>query len=121
MGSNPQIIDSDGDGTPDGREDADGDQQDNLTELLLTRTNPLDPGSRFKITITSGSETSDEALLSFPTLQGRVYTVFCSDDLRNWAPLFSLPGSGQRETLAVTGSPSKEASFFRVEVRFKER
>ena len=121
MGSNPQIIDSDGDGIPDGREDADGDQQDNLAELLLTQTNPLDPGSRFKITITSGSETSDEALLSFPTLQGRVYTVFRSDDLRNWAPLFSLPGSGQRETLAVTGSPSKEASFFRVEVRFKER
>ena len=118
MGSNPQMMDSDGDGTPDGREDADGDKQDNLTELLLTQTNPLDPGSRFQLVIAPGLETSDEALLSFPTLPGRVYTVFRSNDLRNWTPLFSLPGSGQRETLTVTGNPVTEASFFRVEVRF---
>ena len=121
MGSNPQMSDSDGDGTPDGREDADGDNQDNLTELLLTQTNPLDHNSRFQITITPAFENSDEPLLSFPTLQGRVYTVFQSNDLRNWTPLFSLPGSGQRETLTVTGNPPTETTFFRVEISFDRR
>ena len=121
MGSNPQMSDSDGDGTPDGREDADGDNQDNLTELLLTQTNPLDHNSRFQITITPAFENSDEPLLSFPTLQGRVYTVFHSKDLRNWTPLLSLPGSGQRETLTVTGNPPTETTFFRVEISFDRR
>ncbi len=116
LGTNPKLVDSDGNGVPDGEEDADGDRQSNLAELNLTQTDPLDPNSRFQITITSDPGVMHGALLSFATLPGRSYTIFHSNDLVTWAPLFSLPGSGRSETRAVTGTPLTPSNFFRVEV-----
>ena len=116
LGTNPQLVDSDGNGTPDGEEDADGDRQGNLAEFHLTQTDPLDPNSRFQITINSDPDVAHGALLSFATLPGRSYTISRSNDLVIWTPLFSLPGSGQSETRAVTGTALDPASFFRVEV-----
>ena len=116
LGTNPQLVDSDGNGTPDGEEDADGDRQGNLAEFNLTQTDPLDPNSRFQITINSDPDVAHGALLSFATLPGRSYTISRSSDLVIWTPLFSLPGSGQFETRAVTGTARDPSSFFRVEV-----
>ncbi|MDP6207542.1 MAG: hypothetical protein QGG01_04500, partial [Roseibacillus sp.] len=116
LGTNPRLADSDGDGTPDGEEDADGDHQSNLAEFSLTQTDPLDPNSRFQIVVTSDPGVSHGALVTFPTLTDRNYTVFRSHDLVTWTSLLSLSGSGRFETRAVTGEPLAPVNFFRVEV-----
>ncbi|MDP7657077.1 MAG: hypothetical protein QF706_13430, partial [Roseibacillus sp.] len=77
---------------------------------------PLDPNSRFQIVVTSDPGVSHGALVTFPTLTDRNYTVFRSHDLVTWTSLLSLSGSGRFETRAVTGEPLAPVNFFRVEV-----
>ena len=116
LGTNPRLADSDEDGILDGDEDTDGDHQSNLAEFSLTQTDPLDPNSHFQIVVTSDPGVSHGALVSFPSLTNRNYTVFRSHDLITWTPLLSLSGSGRFETRAVTGEPLAPANFFRVEI-----
>ena len=116
LGTNPLLSDSDNDGTPDGEEDADGDNQNNLAEILVTSTNPLDPLSRFALSVAANPTIPGESLLSYSTLPGRTYTIFRSIDLVDWQPVFSDAGTGRRHLLSVAPDPRASSSFFRVEV-----
>ncbi len=116
LGTNPQLSDSDGDGTPDGEEDADRDGQSNLAELTLTQTDPLDASSRFQIAVAPIPGNPDGALVFFPTRAGLTYTISRSSDLQEWTPLLVLPGSGLEEVRTVAGDPAAHANLYRVAV-----
>ena len=116
LGTNPQLSDSDNDGIPDGDEDADGDSQSNLAEILVTGTDPRDPSSRFALTVAANPTIPGEFLLSYPTLLGRAYTIFRSNDLSNWQPVSSNTGTGRTHLLSAASDPRSSSSFFRVEV-----
>ncbi len=116
LGTDPHLPDSDGDGAPDGEEDADRDGQSNLAEVALTRTDPLDANSRFQISVAPIPDNPDGVLVSFPTLPGLSYTISHSSNLEDWSPLLTLPGSGQEEIRAVTGDPAAHANLYRVAV-----
>ena len=116
LGTNPQLSDSDNDGIPDGDEDTDGDGQSNLAEILVTGTDPRDLSSRFALTVAASPTTPGEFLLSYPTLLGRTYTIFRSNDLSNWQPVSSNVGTGRIHLLSAAPDPRSSSSFFRVEV-----
>ena len=116
LGTNPLLLDSDNDGIPDGEEDADGDTQSNLAEILVTETDPLDPSSRFALTVAANLTIPGESLLSYSTLPGRTYTIFRSIDLVDWQPISSSAGTGRMHLLSVAPDPRASSSFYRVEV-----
>ncbi len=116
LGTNPQLSDSDNDGISDGEEDFDGDLQSNLAEILVTRTDPRNPSSRFALTVAANPAIPGETLLSFPTLPGRTYTTFRSDELSEWQSVASDIGTGRVHTRSVAPDPRASAAFFRVEV-----
>ncbi|HBM77844.1 MAG TPA: hypothetical protein DD438_07015, partial [Verrucomicrobiales bacterium] len=116
LGTNPQLSDSDNDGISDGEEDFDGDLQSNLAEILVTRTDPRNPSSRFALTVAANPAIPGETLLSYPTLPGRTYTTFRSDELSEWQSVASDIGTGRVHTRSVAPDPRASAAFFRVEV-----
>jgi endonuclease/exonuclease/phosphatase family metal-dependent hydrolase len=116
LGTNPLLTDSDGNGTADGAEDADGDGQSNLAEVTLTLTDPLDGNSRFFITVAADPGNPDGAHLSMPTLTGRFYAIERSHDLLTWSPLSVIVGDDTTRLIPVAGDPLERANFFRVEV-----
>ena len=116
LGTNPLLVDTDDNGTNDGEEDADGDRQSNLAEHLLTLTDPLDPSSHFLATIAPDPENPAGALLTFPALLNREYTITRSSDLITWSPLSTFQGDGTDHLLPVNGDPLARANFFRIEV-----
>ena len=119
LGTDPQLADSDGDGVQDGEEDTDGDGQSNLSEILVTGTNPGDSSSSFELTITASLTIPGQTTLSFPTLPGRSYTIFRSEDLSGWRPVSSHPGNGQLLSLPIPPTPGESAAFFRAEARLE--
>lgn len=95
--------------------DADGDGMTNLQEYL-SGTSPNDPASKLQVAITS--VTLSGAVLQFPTVTGRIYTVECSDTLAegSWTilPPADIPGTG--EVLEVTDAAVPAKRFYRLRV-----
>ncbi len=116
LGTSPILADTDGDGTGDGEEDADRDGQSNLAESLLTLTDPLDPNSRFTISIAPDPANPAGSVLSFPTLAGRTYTLERSHDLKLWHLLSNRAGDNTVQDLPAAGDPLESGNFFRVVV-----
>ncbi len=114
LGTSPLLVDSDGDGVPDGEEDADRDHQSNFAEAVLALTDPLDPNSRFIATPSPDPAHPHTTLLTFPSLSGRLYTIERSHDLLTWNFLSRHRGDGTTFTHPVAGDPHEDHNFFRV-------
>ena len=95
LGTNPALVDSDGDGINDDAEDFDGDGLNNFTELRITLTDPLDSSSRFEIELQE--VTPSDFTVSIPTLEGRSYQLFGGEDLAELEILRTIVGSGNTE------------------------
>lgn len=115
LGTNPLLADSDGNGTDDGEEDSDGDGQSNLSEILVSLTDPADPSSRFHVPQSYRPATPQQISLTIPALPGRIITISRSHDLLDWTTLLSFPGSPTEQIRTVSGDPNERANFFRVE------
>ena len=129
------AVDSDGDGIPDwwlslygldgvddvAEKDLDGDGMTNYEEFVAG-TDPTDALSFFAITsvqieVVADPET-DGFALQWPSVKGRVYTVYAADALVGpWVELAELDGSGA--TLTHRSDGTRTARFFKVAVRLK--
>ena len=129
------AVDSDGDGIPDwwlslygldgvddvAENDLDGDGMTNYEEFVAG-TDPTDALSFLAITsvqieVVADPET-DGFALQWPSVKGRVYTVYAADALVGpWVELAELDGSGA--TLTHRSDGTRTARFFKVAVRLK--
>jgi Tol biopolymer transport system component len=129
----PDVTrDSDGDGIPDwwmmkyfghptgsdidhsrAQDDADGDGFTNYQEFL-TGTDPTDPGSYFRVQISTTASPGQNALLSWPAVAGRSYQVQYTADLTN--PLWQNLGPAVVATTSgsLNVSPAQPALYYRV-------
>jgi len=100
--------------------DPDGDGWDNISEYI-SGTHPKDASSRLGITslITAG----DNHTITFPTVNGRLYTVQATDTLvaASWetvlsagVPAANLPGTGGNLQITDSGGASHPKRFYRI-------
>lgn len=120
LGTNPLATDSDGNGIPDGQEDSDGDGLSNLSELLITGTNPADGNSRFVARLQNDLVDSETLRLTFPTLVGRNYRILSGTSPDDLSLLITFAGSGEERVFTVNTSLNP-LRFFAVEVVLDER
>ncbi|MDP0490782.1 MAG: endonuclease/exonuclease/phosphatase family protein [Verrucomicrobiota bacterium JB023] len=111
LGTNPLLTDTDENGTADGDEDADRDGYSNAEELRIILTDPTDFSSRFTVTVRQGPA-GPEAI--FPTLLGRQYEIFLSDNLETFEKTATIEGDGTTSTLLLPTSSGK--SYLQVRV-----
>ncbi len=108
------LLDWDGDGLPDSL-DNDGDGQVNLAESVAG-TNPLDPGSVFKITGLV-RDVQGNVQLTWNSAAGRIYRVQYSDDLVHWKDLGNaIAGMGSPLSINDPGAAlATPQRFYRVQ------
>jgi hypothetical protein len=131
--------DPDGDGLPDAwerdwfggtdeaggapEEDYDGDRFVNIAEFIAG-TDPTDPLSYFHMTGWLTQPSTDDLVISWPSVGNRVYHVnSCSNLLTGpWTNVLdatNLPGTG--ETMSWTNrNPAADHCFYRIQVEFTE-
>lgn len=111
------IADS---GTASGDADPDGDGWNNTNEYI-SGTLPTDPSSQLRIT--SLLTTGDDRTITFPTIEGRRYTVQATDTLfaASWeavltagVPAADLPGTGSPLQVTDTGGNAHPKRFYRI-------
>jgi hypothetical protein len=122
----PAVTDTDGDTMPDlyetlngldpavddGAGDLDGDGDSNLTEFRFG-TDPQDPLSFTRLTITSGVGTS---VVTWNSQPARSYLVWVSNDLENWRLDQVVAASGIGLTSATVSHAGTPGLFLRIEV-----
>ena len=120
-------ADTDGDGLPDGWEEAngtspfipdagddlDGDGQSNLQEFLAG-TRPNDPSSSLKVSSIIFDQ--DVVVLKFIAVSNRTYTVQTCATLTpgSWQPLATVPASPTTGTATVSHTNSEASRFYRL-------
>ncbi len=114
IGLDPFRFDSDGDGVPDGNEDADGDGQSNYVELV-GGSDPRDPSSIFRNHV--GEIGPDTIVIQWPYTPGRRYRLLRTEDPEKgkWEP---VPGEYKVEQDIAWQQDSIKAvtqRFYRVE------
>jgi hypothetical protein len=96
--------------------DRDGDGLNNLQEYVLV-TDPNVAGSTWRASLEQGGEGFQ---ISFPTADGRIYTVKSCDNLSvgDWnTTVGEVTGDGLIQTVTDPNSQAKTALFYRVDVR----
>ncbi|YCM43546.1 lamin tail domain-containing protein [Verrucomicrobiaceae bacterium 227] len=102
LGTNPNLADTDKDGFDDGNETAAG-------------TDPLDPSSFFKILSVLPGPNTNEWVISWASIPGRVYTVQSNKALSgNWLTLQSVIAT--ETTTSLTDTTLLESQFYRIKV-----
>ena len=95
------------------RDDTDGDGSPDADERVFG-TDPLDPASRFVVTIARPSMSA--VRLVFATLIGRNYEVESSLNLSQWNSLGMYVGNGEQTVADFPVAPSASARFYRIRV-----
>ncbi|PJB30541.1 MAG: hypothetical protein CO109_14800, partial [Deltaproteobacteria bacterium CG_4_9_14_3_um_filter_65_9] len=105
-GTDPLLADTDGNGTLDGAEDPDVDGLTNTQEQTLG-TGPLD-GTTAPFALTGLTVNAASAALTWPSVAGRDFTVWASDepygDTMTWTDLGPIPAGAGTTTFTDDGS-----------------
>ena len=126
--TDPRDADSDDDGLNDMREvflygtdplnpDTDGDSKDDSFEVLAG-TDPRDARSLFEVIAVSWGDTG--VRVEWSVVSGRTYQVYVTEDLRAWSAIGKLRRAGASDKslyLVDAGSGTAGRSSYRVEVR----
>lgn len=106
---NWEDSDSNGNGTSDALEDADGDGWNNQSEWI-SGFDPTNASSRFTLHYNG-------ATLRFDRLLGRMYRIEHSQDARNWSTLAQVP-LGVGEYMYSLPARTTSRSFYRVVIQY---
>lgn len=111
LGLDPFLVDSNGNGTPDGDENHDGDAFTNAQEVLLLGSDPTDrrSGFSFELQVVNG-----EHRIVFPTLSGRRYLIQRSTNLNSFTTVRTITGTGS--TRNINMGALQEAGYYRIQV-----
>jgi len=105
-------------GAADANPNSDPDEDGMTTEdERLWGTNPASGGSRYAVN--SGKSLTSDIAMSWPSLSGRVYTVWQSSDLRNWSivpGMQNLTATPPNNTVDIE-LPEDAPLFFEIEVQ----
>jgi len=96
----------------------------NNEEQYIAGTNPLDPGSVFELTdLNTGTAETNEFVLSWPSVSGRLYTVEYATGLSgDFTPVDGAQGlaANPPQNECHVFVPASEQGFFRIRVRLAE-
>jgi hypothetical protein len=107
-GTTPYVV-----GIDDRLVDTDGDGQSNTFEFTMG-TDPRNPNSRFALQCAPNG--AGQTVISLPTIPGRHYQLYYSDDLKVWTAL-GLTQQGTGNLLKYTQATNGVAQrFYRVTV-----
>lgn len=97
-----------------GEDDFDGDGNSNRTEYLVG-TNPVDPNSYLRVSCTR--ELDAEAVVSWPSVKGKVYRLFYTDGLENGWHVLTDPMAGTGDWIQYRDATAGEAllRFYKLE------
>jgi hypothetical protein len=128
------TSDSDGDGMPDGWEtqhgldpqnatdanaDSDGDGFSNLQEYVAG-TDPTSSANALRVTVVNRDASSGAFVLTFPTVNGRVYRAEWTENLTgtiSWTVLGDeITGTGSQAQVTDAAAGARPGRFYRVRV-----